>query len=147
MSERSCPACGGRLPESGIFCPRGHAVSAQPADDLQALRAEVDRAFEEARLEVTHVLAPAAREAAAPPGVEEAPAPPTAPQAAPPAEATRPPRRVPPPPPPPARTGLYDALASSPPDATGDPIQAFSPPAVMDWGPRRAGILRRRWWS
>jgi hypothetical protein len=60
MSERFCPQCQAEVEDAGGFCLLGHRFSAAaPAASLRDLRDEVDRAFEEARVQVAHALDPA----------------------------------------------------------------------------------------
>jgi hypothetical protein len=59
MSERFCPQCQSHVEDAGGFCLLGHRLSvAAPAASLRDLRDEVDRAFEEARVQVAHALDP-----------------------------------------------------------------------------------------
>ncbi len=142
MTLRFCPTCRSEVEDVGGFCLLGHRLAlAAPTAPLAELRADVDRAFEEAQARVSEVLA------TVPAGGSAAPVPPPRPPAvasiatktvaAPPsAEAT------PPPVPPPSAPAAYSALSS---DAVvqGDPIAAFAPAPRMDWGPERS-FLRRR---
>lgn len=57
MSERFCPRCNAEVEDTGGYCLLGHSLRVSaPADSLAALRAEVDLAFEEARVQVAHAL-------------------------------------------------------------------------------------------
>ena len=61
MSERFCPRCNAEVEDTGGYCLLGHSLRVSaPADSLAALRAEVDLAFEEARVQVAHALGDAA---------------------------------------------------------------------------------------
>ena len=61
MSDRFCPRCMAEVEDVGGYCLLGHPLSeAAPSGSLTDLRAEVDRAFEEARVQVAHVLGAAA---------------------------------------------------------------------------------------
>ncbi|MFN2488334.1 MAG: hypothetical protein ABR529_01035 [Actinomycetota bacterium] len=130
MSLRFCERCEGEVEDVGGYCLLGHPLRLEPLiPSLAHIRAEVDRAFDEVRLEAPdddiEVLQP-----------EEPPAPAFA---------------VPPPPPPPGlarRQTVWQSLDEDPSGAAGDPISAFAPPPRMDWGPERARFpvpsLRRR---
>ena len=104
MTIRYCPRCKTDVEDTGGYCLLGHRLALEPpVASITDLRAEVDRAFEEARLEVASVMtaddAPTApMTTVAPATTAAAPAPPTA---SPPPPVARPSRRVPPPPPPP----------------------------------------------
>jgi hypothetical protein len=70
VSDRFCPQCRSEVEDAGGFCLLGHPLrSVAPVASLSELRAEVDRAFEEARVQVARALG-------------EAPAPPPLPRAA-----------------------------------------------------------------
>ena len=57
MSERFCPQCHAEVEDAGGYCLLGHPLSvAAPTASLAELRAEVDRAFEQAMVQVTHAL-------------------------------------------------------------------------------------------
>lgn len=148
MTMRYCPTCQAEVQTVDGHCLLGHRVALEPAvPSLEALRAEVDRVFEQARREVAQVLhgsaAPAAHAAAVPPAAPPAGAPTSSAPAA---------ARVPPPPPPadPARAleerrrTVFAALQAEEPLTTADPIVAFAPAPRMDWGPERTGLLRKR---
>ena len=152
LSESFCSTCGVPVPEQD-GCKRCHVVaSAAPPESLRAIRAEVYKAFDDARLEVTGVMTKVGATVA---GSVGGPAP-----AAPigrgegPAVVAPPARRldVPPPPPPPPAPGLgsvrrrpntFSSLREAAP-LQGDPIQAFAPAPTMDWGPARWSRFRRR---
>jgi hypothetical protein len=53
MSERFCPRCNASVEDVGGFCLLGLGLSVAPSTgSLSELRAEVDQAFEEARIKV-----------------------------------------------------------------------------------------------
>ena len=57
MSERFCPRCQAQVEDAGGYCLLGHPLrSIAPVASLSELRAEVDLAFEEARVQVAHAL-------------------------------------------------------------------------------------------
>ncbi len=58
MAQRFCTQCGTDVEDAGGFCLLGHSlrVSAPADNSLSALRAEVDEAFEEARVLVSAAL-------------------------------------------------------------------------------------------
>jgi len=57
MSERFCPRCNASVEDVGGFCLLGHRLSeASSRGTLSELRAEVDQAFEEARVKVAVTL-------------------------------------------------------------------------------------------
>ena len=163
MSERYCPKCGAEVADLGGYCALGHSLMLRPLSeisDLGDLKAEVNKAFAEAELQVASVLAsvtgemervqpngqPTTRPAqpAAQPMTQ--PGPPPAQPAAP----------TPPPPPPPApyyadefdefdveakerSKTFWKALDEEDPEAARhDPITAFAPAPRMDWGPDKA---------
>jgi hypothetical protein len=162
MANRFCSRCNAEVEDAGGFCLLGHALRPEPpADSLTALRAEVNRTFDEAREQLAEVMAPAA--AMAPVVV-------TRPSHSEPAlpvidEPARPSRFVPPPPAveledhlelhraegpaeetvpePTAHATVWDELDDAP-LAPGDPIAAFAPEPRMDWGPRKTRFLRKR---
>lgn len=130
MSERYCPRCRAEVADVGGFCLLGHSLRLQPVMDssLGDLRAEVDRAFEEARVQVASMTAEM-------PGQSTSPPPP-------------PPPPVPEDPERQARTRMDELWAGfddQPPSPT-DPITQFAPGTRMDWGPgakpRRRGFRR-----
>ena len=54
---RFCPTCGTDVEDVGGFCRLGHSLRVSaPTADLSTLKAEVDAAFEEAKLEVAAAL-------------------------------------------------------------------------------------------
>jgi hypothetical protein len=142
MTVRYCPRCDTDVEDVGGFCLVGHRLSQAPItasiSPLSDLRAEVDKAFEEARLQVAAALAPLAGLG----GTGQTP--------------TR--SSAPPPPPPaleaeeeiavPTRSydGLFETMESKEPTGV-DPINAFAPAPRMDWGPEHSsklnGIVKR----
>ena len=61
MTDRFCPRCVAEVEDVGGFCLLGHPLTeAAPSGSLTELRAEVDRAFENARVQVAHALGAAA---------------------------------------------------------------------------------------
>ena len=125
MSERYCPKCQTDVEDVGGFCLLGHSLRLRPITaSLDELRQEVDKAFEEVRIQVAAVTGeiPALNDAA------------------------------PPPPPPPlpddleeqTKTRMTELWADFEDDtrAATDPITAFAPDTRMNWGPE-AGKKRR----
>jgi hypothetical protein len=130
---RHCPRCDTDVEDTGGYCLLGHRLTLHaPVASLGELRAEVDQAFEEARLEVAAVVSGAS-------DTDNA-------------EAST---RLGPPPPPPARpvpsteqilahkASVWKELEKDI-DLTNDPIGAFAPPPSMDWGPEKTGVLKRK---
>jgi hypothetical protein len=153
MAHKFCSRCQAEVEDAGGYCLLGHELRAEPpVDSLTALRAEVNRTFDEARRELADVMAPAA--AMAPVIVT----PPTSTASMPEA---RPTSFVPPPPPvqldedfgvaealpeeiaPTAAHTLWDDINDAP-LAPGDPIASFAPEPRMDWGPQKTRLLRKR---
>ncbi len=124
-TTRFCPRCNADVEDAGGFCLLGHRLSLDaPVAPMSALRAEVDRAFADARFEVESVLT-----------------------------ATAPPPPVPvataPPPPRPSRPDTASQVLFTPPNqfaavTQDDPITAFAPAPRMDWGPERRRFLSKR---
>jgi len=57
VSDRFCPRCNAEVEDVGGFCLLGHPLRVSaPVSSLSELRAEVDLAFEEARVQVAPVL-------------------------------------------------------------------------------------------
>ena len=57
LSERFCPHCKTHVEDVGGFCLLGHSLrEVAPTASLTELRAEVDRAFQEANVQVAHAL-------------------------------------------------------------------------------------------
>ena len=128
MTERYCPKCQTEVEDVGGFCLLGHSLRLRPITaSLDELRDEVDRVFEEARVQVAAVTGeiPKIGSSAAPP---------------------------PPPPPLPddleeqTKTRMKEQWASFEEDARAetDPITAFAPNTRMDWGPAGDKRPRRR---
>jgi hypothetical protein len=124
MTTRYCPSCRAEVEDTGGFCLLGHNLTLEaPTSSLSELRAEVDRVFEEAQVEVAAAMSapppppPAETVRAAVSGASPAPSPP---------------RRV------------FEGLGTEP-ARPQDPISAFAPPPRMDWGPegRLARLLSR----
>jgi hypothetical protein len=128
MSERYCPTCRSDVEDAGGFCLLGHSLRLQAVTEpsLRELRAEVDRAFEDVRVQVAAVTGEIPVASSAPP---------------------------PPPPPPPSSVrsaptatvvdelwANFDEQA----DSVFDPITAFAPNAHMDWGPSESKSRRFR---
>jgi hypothetical protein len=145
-TTRFCQKCGNEVEDTGGFCLLGHRLTLDaPTASLEELRAEVDRSFEDARLEVEALVSSGVTSS---PSVADAPPAPPAHSAA-----TAPVRRMPPPPPPPpsarrtARPQVWSELArdlENGVDLTNDPINAFAPAPRLDWGPERTKRLRRK---
>ena len=115
MSERYCPKCRTAVVDVGGFCLLGHDLRLRAATDatMNDLRVEVDRAFEQARVQVAAITG-------------EVPAVP-----------------LPPPPPLPhdreqqtkdRMEGLWAGFEEEAP-LTHDPITQFAPDTRMNWGP------------
>jgi hypothetical protein len=138
MTHRFCPTCNAEVEDVGGFCLLGHSIRlATAVPSMGELRAEVDKAFEDARAEVAQLLAAAP----VPPAPVEAPV------------------VTPPPPPGPAQVqseasseagttshAVWETLSKdvSEPLAYEDPIAAFAPAPRMDWGPDRKTKRRRK---
>lgn len=125
MSDRFCPQCGSEVEDTGGFCLLGHSLrETAPTDSLAALRAEVDKAFEEARVLIAHtqpLQAPQVAQGASAGAQHAAPAPPPSLPV----------------------TTVYPRI-EEPPTQGPDPITEFAPAPRMDWGPeRRQGLLKR----
>lgn len=145
MAHRYCPRCAAEVEDVGGFCLLGHPLKLESeVTSLQELRAQVDQAFEDARVQVAAALA-APTTSEIPPVV--APAPPRA-AASPPA----PPRTSAVADPPDgqapeqqdvASATVYSVLGVESQPSMKDPISAFAPAPRMDWGPGKT-FLRRR---
>jgi hypothetical protein len=147
---RFCTTCGTDVEDVGGFCMLGHSLKVSaPSADLSTLRAEVDAAFEEAKLKVAAVLggSPSNPPPSPPPRSPGSPAEPL-PLTEPRVLVAPEPRPLikPPPPPPPNGTARVDTqpVVVPPPSNGSDPITAFSPPPHMDWGPHRKRFGRRK---
>ena len=115
--NRFCSHCQAEVEDVGGFCLLGHPLAKAAPDigSLTALRAEVDRAFEDARVQVATVVGGVSSSAPPPP---------------PPADATAPSRTT------------YPVIEQT---VTGpDPIADFAPAPRMDWGPEKKSLLKRR---
>ncbi len=131
MAKRFCARCSADVEDVGGFCLLGHRLATEAGmPSLGDLRDQVDKAFEEARLQVAAVLEPVSTLT----GAVSQPLP--EPEGS---------GSIPPPPPPPAaepeRPSVWKTLETSHAGA-GDPIVAFAPPPRMDWGPQRKGLKR-----
>ena len=129
MAERYCPKCRTEVEDVGGFCLLGHdlRLRAMTESSLGELRADVDRAFEQARVQVAAITG-------------EIPAVPVS---------------APPPPPPlpedleeQTKTRMEELWAGleEEPASPSDPITQFAPNTRMDWGPgdkpKRRGFRR-----
>lgn len=114
MTLRYCATCATEVEEREGHCLLGHPLRLQPlTSSLTDLRAEVDKAFEQAREQISTAL-------------EAAPATPSA--------------GPPPPPPPHRRSSIFETAweqLEEDEQLQNDPISAFAPAPRMDWGPRR----------
>jgi hypothetical protein len=120
---RFCPSCHTEVEARDGFCLLGHPLRlAAPTSSISELRAEVDKAFEDARAEIATVL------------ITEVPGLPVQLGAV-----SRAPVMAPPPPPPPASRfeTVWQEQEAAEPESASDPIVAFAPPPRMDWGPRK----------
>lgn len=122
MTNRYCTRCATEVEDAGGFCLLGHPLSeAAPTGSLSDLRAEVDQAFEDARLQVGAML-------------QGAPPPPPAPEVS--VAVQLPVSQTTP--------AAYATIDRDQPRGPGDPINDFAPAPRMDWGPdRRQGLLKR----
>jgi hypothetical protein len=129
MTTRFCPICANEVEDTGGFCLLGHSLKvASAVPQSSELRAEVHRAFDEARIEVAAALADAERSEGAAPEEREDPI-----------SAEQPVRE--------RRVSPFAALEEELPPSQTDPISVFSPPARMDWGPERLGFMKLRRFS
>lgn len=162
MAKAHCSVCDAEVEAIDGVCLLGHPAGERSR--LEDLRAEVDRAFEDAAREVAAVLTgeipvvpklepavPLTRQTTQPlrldtPILAEPPVAVPAPRA----EATQAPTTYQPssaaaPPPPPSRrldvAGMWER-ANQP--GNDDPINAFAPAPRLDWGPEAKKRLRRR---
>lgn len=128
MTERYCPKCATDVEDVGGFCLLGHDLRLRPiTESMDDIRAEVDRAFEEAKVQVAAVTGEIPLIAADGP-----------------------------PPPPPLPDDLEEQTKSRMVEAwqdfedepgtpsPSDPITAFAPNTRMDWGPGDTKLKRRR---
>ena len=131
MPERYCPKCATDVEDVGGFCLLGHDLRLRPITaSMDDLRAEVDRAFEEAKVQVAAITG-------------EMPL--VTPEAA----------DAPPPPPPlpddleeQTKTRMVEAWKDFKDEPAGpsasDPITAFAPNTRMDWGPGETKLKKGR---
>lgn len=115
MTTRLCRTCGTEVQDAGGYCLLGHSLREAPeSGSLSALRAEVDRAFEEAQMVVdqSHGAPASANEVLLPP-------------------------------PPPPRSDLFARLQIEQSVTDSDPMEGFAPAPRMDWGPERRKIFER----
>jgi hypothetical protein len=122
---RFCPSCHTEVEARDGFCLLGHPLRLEaPTSSISELRAEVDKAFEDARAEIATVLI--TEVPGMPVQVGAVTQPPVAPAA-------------PPPPPPPASRfeSVWQEQEAAQTETSSDPIIAFAPPPRMDWGPRK----------
>lgn len=132
MTDRFCPQCQAQVEDAGGFCLLGHRMSeAAPTGSLSDLRAEVDQAFEDARLQVNVML-------------QGTPPAPPAPDASMPGPATTVPALPVPVAVPQTTPAAYATIDRAQPQGPGDPINDFAPAPRMDWGPERQSLLKRR---
>lgn len=173
MAQRFCSRCNAQVEDTGGYCLLGHDLRLEaPVDSLKALRAEVNRTFDEARRELADVMAPAATFApelgdagGAPRADLQVPAAPRKNGSvrldealvveghpgdddrewsdARAAEDPAPSPAPSPPPPPDAHPTGGEGLDEAPGLTPGDPITTFAPSPRMDWGPRRSRFGRR----
>jgi hypothetical protein len=118
---RFCPSCHTEVEARDGHCLLGHPLRLEaPVSSISELRAEVDKAFEDARAEIAAVLVTEVPGHAVLTGVA--------------------PGSMPPPPPPPASRfeSVWRELEAAEPERPSDPITAFAPPPRMDWGPRKS---------
>jgi hypothetical protein len=135
MAERHCPSCGTDVEDAGGFCFLVHPLRLQSmteAETLDDLRAEVNRAFEDVKVQVEEALGEIdINVPPPPPGPRSRVVPATDAR-----ELDQPGT--------PIRT--YDDLWKAFEDEAArgeDPITAFAPPPRMDWGPERSKLRRR----
>lgn len=120
MTTRFCVRCEAEVQYADGYCLLGHPLRIEPSTgSLSSLRDEVDRAMEQARVELDNAFA------AVPVGAVDP--------------------SVPPPPP---ATPTHDRypfmnLSTEPLPVENDPMDGFAPSARMDWGPDRRGLLER----
>jgi hypothetical protein len=128
---RFCPSCSSDVEVTQGHCLLGHSVTAEPSQgSLSELRAEVDKAFDEAQVQISG-FAPAPKEAAPQPPVKDREAVPVA------AGSSGMPS-----PPPDSRPVQEQWSEKGDSTDPSDPIALFAPPPRMDWGPKH--WLRRR---
>lgn len=126
MTERYCPKCDTEVEDVGGFCLLGHSLRLRPITaSLDELREEVDRAFEEVRIQVAAVTG----EIPAVPGADSAPPPPPLPDDLEEQTKTK-------------MSELWEGFEDDVRLST-DPIAAFAPDTRMDWGPAEGKRKRR----
>ena len=162
MAKAHCSVCDAEVEAIDGVCLLGHPAGER--SDLDDLRAEVDRAFENAAREVAAVLTgeipvvpklepgtPLARQTTQPlrldtPVLPEppvlAPAPRT--EAIQPPTTWQAPTTAAPPPPPSRRLDVAGMWEKANQPGNDDPINAFAPAPRLDWGPEEKKRLRRR---
>ena len=114
MGIRHCPRCRAEVEDVDGFCLLGHPLRLEaPRDSLTHLRAEVDRAFEQAKVEVA--VAVGAAPSASSPAVNAPPAPPS--------------------------TRVFETIEQA--STGPDPLVEFAPAPRMDWGPEKPFFKRR----
>ena len=115
--NRFCSQCRAEVEDVGGYCLLGHPLAKAAPDNgsLSSLRAEVDRAFEDARIQVASFVGEASNAPPPPPPPQGAPAAPT--------HTTYP---------------TIEETVVGP-----DPIADFAPAPRMDWGPERKSLLKR----
>ena len=169
MAQRFCSRCNAEVEDAGGYCLLGHDLRLEaPFDSLKALRAEVNRTFDDARRELADVMAPAgvlATDAGEPAQHAQAEAPASHPQTSTPVRLDEAlvveghpiddrewsdaraqdlaPASASPPPPPGAHPTVWEGLDETQSLSPGDPITTFAPSPRMDWGPRRSRFGRR----
>ena len=127
MSERYCPKCQTDVEDVGGFCLLGHSLRLRPITaSLDELREEVDRAFEEVRVQVAAVTGEI-------PAIQGPPAPPPPPLPDDLEEQTT--TRM---------TELWEDFEPEDSRTSTDPITAFAPDTRMNWGPEGGKRLKRR---
>ena len=116
MGTRYCRSCATEVEDAGGYCLLGHPLRLEaPRDSLAHLRAEVDRAFEDAKMEVATALSAIPANKAS--GSEVA---------------------LPPSPP---RRPVFETIDQ--PTGGPDPLVEFAPAPRMDWGPEKNFFKRR----
>jgi hypothetical protein len=166
MAQRFCSRCNAEVEDTGGYCLLGHDLRLEaPVDSLKALRAEVNRTFDEARRELADVMAPAAvvthtivedldRAEAERLSAARHPAGKALrldealvlegredgrewsdPPVSPDAEVASADPRAP--------VSVWQGLDEAPALTPSDPITTFAPAPRMDWGPRRSRFGRR----
>jgi hypothetical protein len=135
MADRYCPSCGTDVEDAGGFCFLGHPLrlrSMTDAETLGDLRAEVNKAFEDVKVQVEEAL-----------GQIEINVPPPPPGSRTEVASAMDSRELDQPDTPVrSYADLWRAFEEE--AAKGeDPITAFAPAPRMDWGPERSKLHRR----